>query len=248
AVDGKAEEARGRVESLEYTHAVDMAELRDLLEGDPVKAAFIEHWITDIGGEYFKETDTFGFRRYVEGELYGPTDLTFAEARRSAWAQVRGGDITGADSCCGRLFLPPLNYINAGLSFHGTTLCYNDTEYMFLVGSASYYANVSGGGQTFRIGPMRKLRAVVGRLNITAQAADLSGCPLLELVRFGDLPSSVRLPDSPLLSDTALRWIAESGVPAGRSPVVELHPEAFARLTDAVLEEAASKNITFVTA
>lgn len=92
-----------------------------------------------------------------------------------------------------------------------------------------------------------KLRRVLGEVDVSKVTGFGRNCmthtPLLEYIHMSGLKVSVSLPYSVNLSLESIAFMVEKAV--NTSPItVELHAEAFARVTDEVLAEAAAKQIT----
>lgn len=211
---------------------------------DPANAELINYW-KFLGGEYSEQTGLFAYRpTWLDGALFGPTDLTLEDVRKSVHALGKGGNIWALAYHCGRLFLPPLNYHNPTYQYASLVIMHNHAEYVFLGKSFDSYTSIPG---KMEILGMPNLRAVVCRFLAKNQQVLLTDAPKLELIRFAEIPATLNASGCPALNERSLQWMAESIAPSGGS-VVELHPQAYARLTDGILEVAEENNITFAEA
>lgn len=74
-----------------------------------------------------------------------------------------------------------------------------------------------------------------------------NGCSALETAEIAPGNYNLSFAESPLLSAYSLQFMVSKA--NNTSPItITLHPDAFARLTDEILEQAAAKNITFAEA
>lgn len=99
----------------------------------------------------------------------------------------------------------------------------------------------------------KKLRMIIGKIQafttINAEYA-FAGCEALEEVRIGRFYSNLDFSDCPKLSLESLTHMVQQGAPdltPANGITYTLHPEAYARLTPALISEAATKYITFAT-
>lgn len=99
----------------------------------------------------------------------------------------------------------------------------------------------------------KKLRMIIGKIlaftTINAENA-FAGCEALEEVRIGRFYSNLDFSDCPKLSLESLTHMVQQGAPdltPAKGITYTLHPEAYARLTPALISEAATKYITFAT-
>ena len=72
------------------------------------------------------------------------------------------------------------------------------------------------------------------------------GCAALENLELSNLCCDISLKDSPLLSADSIAYIVRWAVNTN-AITITLHPDAFGRLTDELVEAAQAKNIAFVT-
>lgn len=143
-------------------------------------------------------------------------------------------------------FLPPRACLSYQVEMNN--LCsFNTTVEVLGFPSQFYVGNMA---QAFR--GCRKLRELRGAIicHAAQTAAHLANafdeCVALQEVRLQGLHSNVSLKDSPLLSVDSLAFMVNKA--ANTSAIkVTLHPTAFARLTDELLEAASAKNITITT-
>lgn len=187
-------------------------------------------------------------------------DITLDEAVRALDNRGAGGDWCGLCKFTTRFNLPPRNYPNATVTGSDLFCSHNGTiELCCAVGSSTAYVNgvtkLADFGQH-----CGKLRAVVGRLScmgMTDKNAELPDAPKLEEIRI--MPNnpnltSLRIPDSPLLSLASLAFMVARRPDGSKPLAVTVHPEVYARLTDeanaewnALVALAAEKQMTFTT-
>lgn len=107
---------------------------------------------------------------------------------------------------------------------------------------------------------LKKIIGIINCINIKNSNSRLSftdtfsNCPILENVLISSLPLDISFKDSPLLSLESLRYLINNA--ANTSPItVTVHADVYAKIQDetnaewhALIETAAAKQITFVTA
>ncbi len=97
-----------------------------------------------------------------------------------------------------------------------------------------------------------RLRKIDGRIRLdkltnTNFNQSFSGCTALETINFSELPCSIAFKDCPKLSLESIEYMVANA--ANTKPItITLHADAFARLTEELIAEAAEKQITFATA
>ena len=98
----------------------------------------------------------------------------------------------------------------------------------------------------------RKLKCIIGVLDLLYVSTDFGvfdtfkDCIALEDVHLKNLKYSVSFRNSPLLSLDSIQYLVTNA--ANTSPItITLHPDAYARLTDELIEKASARQITFAT-
>lgn len=93
------------------------------------------------------------------------------------------------------------------------------------------------------------LRLIDGTIDLSGIKGDIRpchGCSALEEIRIKSLKSNIFFADSPLLSLTSIQYMVDNA--ANTTPItITLHPDAYARVTEELIAQAAEKQITFAT-
>ena len=93
------------------------------------------------------------------------------------------------------------------------------------------------------------LRLIDGTIDLSGITGDIQlchRCTALEEIRIKSLKSNIFFADSPLLSLTSIQYMVDNA--ANTSPItITLHPDAYARVTEELVAQAAEKQITFAT-
>ena len=100
----------------------------------------------------------------------------------------------------------------------------------------------------------KKLRTIIGGIQLSPNSAITASqvttpfgqCPALENIRLSYLSINISFADSPLLSLTSIQYMVDNA--ANTTPItITLHPDAYARITEELIAQAAAKQITFAT-
>lgn len=184
-------------------------------------------------------------------ELNGLTDLTETEMREIC--TLSAGKLVniyaaGAFTCMGtiRTHMPILQtpQINAESLF---ACCYK----IKIIAFSSYYGpdsptSVTNLDNAFRYCyALQKIDGVIKLLSNKVNGA-FQSCSALESVMITDLQSNIRFAESPKLTPESIQYMVHNA--ANTAPItITLHPTAYARLTDELIAQAATKKITFAT-
>lgn len=194
-------------------------------------AEFVRQVETAAGGKvYNRDTGYF--------ELNGLTDITEEQMRAIYAAYVSTDRKTASFSGLKiRTHLPFGITYDTPLSqtFQGVPV---ESVHIGFVATRSYAAFMN-------CSKLRRVYIVVSGKNIP-QELDFKGCAALEELDFRRLAANLDLRDCPKLSAASLagivRWAQNDS-----EIIVTLHPEAYARLTDELIAQAAQKEIVFAT-
>lgn len=111
------------------------------------------------------------------------------------------------------------------------------------------YTGVTSIDNIFRACP--KIREVYGVLDLKRIKSGtitiaLSSAATLKSIQLKSLNTSISFPSQPLLSLESINYMVENAI--NTTPItITLHPDAYARLTDELIEKASARQITFAT-
>lgn len=207
-------------------------------------ALFREQWKV-CGGVY---NETTGFY-----EMNGLTDITYEQAKEIMYAPSSApGFVSYVPKA--RTNIMPTRAIYGG-GMYGTladlsSICYNNTKIEVLA-----LAHTNTKVQTNNIKCMciwsDKLKKIIGNIscvniaNESGYTSAFQSCTALEEVWLQWWSLDIDLHWSPNLKMECVEYFVENR--SGSNAIaMKLHPDAFARLTDELIAQAATKNITFI--
>lgn len=165
------------------------------------------------------------------GRLTGSLAYRFQKSQMRTITIYSEGDIVGTK--------------DMSWAFYGSTV-----ETIRFKTTSHKYTSVSSINDIFRA--CTKIREVYGILDLkriqsgTISIATSSGAAMLKNIQLMSLNTSITFAGSPLLSLDSITYMVENA--ANTTPItITLHPDAYARLTDELIEKASARQITFAT-
>ena len=215
---------------------------------DPTKRWLIDLWNKACGkwGRYNEETGYF--------ELNGLTDITYDQALAIHLAgQVHGvtANLYRQNGVIRTTY--PVKYTGCA-DLPDASGMFQDCANIESISFDGWYGGFSRFWFTFA--GCKKLKTIENLRVGTSISSDIGNdtfrCPNLEELdmRFENTHKGLRvdLTQCPLITRDSFQRIAANSAAQSMSVTLTLHPEAYARLTDEILEQAAAKNITFAEA